>query len=381
VAENLIRETRPGAAIFPRMTPDAATPAAAPAFFGDGIPAEIGKIEKELKKLWQEQQSTATRASRLNLVVYSAADSSLRANTAIVREITKDHAGRAILIAARAKSAKNGVRAWVNAHCHLTKTGAKQTCSEQIAFLLEGTSAAPSLVSSLVFSHLESDLPLYLWWQGELAAEFDSRLLCATDRLIFDSGAWATPGPQFKLARDFTGNPGCHATPGDLNWARTTALRLAIAQFFDAPAARAELGTVDRLDIEHSANGHTTGLLVLGWLADTLGWQAPQKSGAEFTCARDGGTPIRVVFARKNGATLSRVTLRSGGGSVFTVTRAADSDLYTTQSFVTGSDSIEQSLPADPEEVAALVSEELSRGGQRKTYLRTIDKLSAVLGL
>ncbi len=118
----------------------------------------------------------------------------------------------------------------------------------------------------------------------------------------------------------------------------------------------------------------------MGWLADTLGWQAPQKSGAEFTCARDGGTPIRVVFARKNGATLSRVTLRSGGGSVFTVTRAADSDLYTTQSFVTGSDSVEQSLPADPEAVASLVSEELSRGGQRKTYLRTIDKLSAVLG-
>jgi hypothetical protein len=67
----------------------------------------------------------------------------LRANTAIVREITKDHACRSILIAARAKSAKNDVRAWVNAHCHLTKTGAKQTCSEQIAFLLEGTSAAP----------------------------------------------------------------------------------------------------------------------------------------------------------------------------------------------------------------------------------------------
>src|SRR4029077_20579657 len=89
---------------FIRMTPDAATPPAAPAFFGDGVPAEIGKIEKELKKLWQEQQSTATRASRLNLVVYSSADSSLRANTAIVREITKDHAGRAILIAARAKS-------------------------------------------------------------------------------------------------------------------------------------------------------------------------------------------------------------------------------------------------------------------------------------
>ena len=361
------------------MTPEAATPQATPAFFGDGVPAEIGKIEKELKKLWQEQQTVATRASRMNLVVYSAADSSLRANTAIMREVTKDHAGRAILIAVRAKSPKNGVRAWVNAHCHLTKTGAKQTCSEQIAFLMEGTSADRRLVSSLVFSHLDSDLPLYLWWQGELATEFDNRLLCATDRLIFDSGSWANPGAQFKLVGDFTGKPGCHATPGDLNWARTTNLRIAIAQFFDAPAARAELGKVDRVDIEHNANGHTTGLLLLGWLADTLGWHAPEKAGAEFTCAREGGSPVRVVFARKNGATLSRVTLRSGDGSVFTATRAADSDLYTTQAFVKGGDSVEQTVPADPETPAALLSEELARGGQRKTYLRAVDIISSVL--
>ena len=361
------------------MTPDAATPPAAPAFFGDGVPAEIGKIEKELKKLWQEQQTVATRASRMNLVVYSAADSSLRANTAIAREVTKDHACRALLIAARAKSPKNGLRAWVNAHCHLTKTGSKQTCSEQIAFLMEGTSADPRLASSLIFSHLDSDLPLYLWWQGELPAEFDARLLGATERLIFDSSSWAKPGPQFGVVRGLVGRPACSAVPGDLNWARTSALRLALAQFFDAPAARAALDKVDRLDIEHSSSGHATGMLLLGWLADSLGWHAPQKSGADFTCQREGAAPVRVEFARKNGATLSRVTMRGAEGSVFTVTRAADSDLYTTQSFPSGGDSIEQSFPADPEDAAGLVREELSRGGPRKTYLRALDKLASVL--
>lgn len=361
------------------MTPDA-TPTATPAFFGDGIPAEIGKIDKELKKLWQEQQTVATRASRMNLVVYSAADSSLRANTALIREITKDHACRAILIGCRAKSTQNRLRAWVNAHCHLTKTGAKQTCSEQIAFLMEGTNADPRLVSSLVFSHLDSDLPLYLWWQGDLPAEFDARLLGATERLIFDSAAWANPGPQFSIIRGLVGRPGCQAVPGDLNWARTTNLRLAIAQFFDAPAARLALDKVDRLDIEHSPTGHTTGLLFLGWLADALGWLAPDKSGTEFVCQRDGAPPVRVVFARKNGATLSRVTLRTGDGSVFTVTRAADSDLYTTQSFLAGNDSFEQSLGADPENAASLLGEELARGGQRKTYLRTLDKIATIVG-
>ena len=50
-------------------------------FFGDGIPVAIGQIPRELKKVWQEGQKTAMRASRLNLVIYSAAEHSIRANT------------------------------------------------------------------------------------------------------------------------------------------------------------------------------------------------------------------------------------------------------------------------------------------------------------
>lgn len=45
----------------PVITPEAEE------FFGPGIAVEIGKIPRELKKLWQENQGVATRASRLNL--------------------------------------------------------------------------------------------------------------------------------------------------------------------------------------------------------------------------------------------------------------------------------------------------------------------------
>lgn len=353
-----------------------------PAFFGDGIPAEIGKIDKELKKLWQEQSTVATRASRLNLVVYSAADSSIRANTAVMRELTRDHAGRVILVAARAKSPENRLRAWVNAHCHLTKAGAKQTCSEQMAFLMEGSSANTKLVSSLVFSHLDSDLPMYLWWQGDLPAEFDERLLQATERLIFDSSSWANPKAQFEIVRALAARKDLEAVPGDLNWTRCSTLRVSFAQFFDVPAARAALDKADRLDLEHSPQGRTTALLLLGWFADALKLGAPEPSGTtgnEFTCARESGSPVRVVLARKAGAYVSRVTLRSSDGSVFTLTRSADSDLYTTQSFVAGADSVEQSFQADPSDSGALVSEELTRGGARKSYLRALEKIVGVV--
>ncbi len=353
-----------------------------PAFFGDGVPAEIGKIEKELKKLWQEQSTIATRASRLNLVVYSAADSSLRANTAVMRELTRDQACRAILVAARAKSPQNRLRAWVNAHCHLSKAGAKQTCSEQIAFLMEGTNANPKLVSSLVFSHLDSDLPLYLWWQGELPTEFDGRLADATSRIIYDSATWTNTKTQFGLVKELTSRRSVKAIPGDLNWTRASSLRLALAQFFDVPAAHLALDKADRLDLEHSPTGRTTALLLLGWLADALGWGSPEASGTtgnEFLCGRKNSTPVRVVLARKNGAVISRVTLRCGEGSVFTLTRAADSLFYTTQSFLSGADSIEQSIAADPTDPGHLVSEELARGGQRLTYLRSVAKVLSVV--
>jgi len=36
-----------------------------------GLPVEVSKIDQELKKLWQESQGAATRASLVNLAVYS----------------------------------------------------------------------------------------------------------------------------------------------------------------------------------------------------------------------------------------------------------------------------------------------------------------------
>ena len=88
-------------------------------FFGPGISVEVGKIQRELKKLWQQSDQTATRASRLNLVLYNSGESSIRANTALVEQIARQHAIRAIIIAAKPQLPGNHVRAWVNAHCQI----------------------------------------------------------------------------------------------------------------------------------------------------------------------------------------------------------------------------------------------------------------------
>src|SRR4051794_26918025 len=102
------------------------------------LPVEIGKIDRELKKLWAEGGGAKTRASLINLAVYSEAPGSLSKNTQIVSEITEDHACRAIVIAANPASKENNVEAWINVHCHVSRAGSKQVCSEQLSFLLEG---------------------------------------------------------------------------------------------------------------------------------------------------------------------------------------------------------------------------------------------------
>ena len=217
-------------------------------FFGPGISVELGQIQRELKKLWQQSDNVATRASRLNLVIYNSGESSIRANTALVERITRQHALRAIILAAKPQLPGNHVRAWVNAHCQLGKDGRKQRCSEQIAFELTGEAREAGLAPNIVFGNLDSDLPLYLWRQGEFRAPTD-QLMAWVDRLIFDSGDWTSPAAQFALVRRVSEAHDLSESLADLNWTRQLGLRAAVAQFFDAPGSADTLAGLDTLAI------------------------------------------------------------------------------------------------------------------------------------
>jgi len=127
-----------------------------------GIPVAIGSIDRELGRLWEEAGDSKTRASLINLVLYSEKDDD--DSSKLVADIADEHACRAIVILARPAATETRARAWINAHCH--KAGTRQICSEQITFELEGTAA--NALPGIVFPHLDSDLPLCLWWRAPL---------------------------------------------------------------------------------------------------------------------------------------------------------------------------------------------------------------------
>ena len=55
-----------------------------------GLPVAIDRIDRELKKLWSEGEGAMTRASMMNLAVYSEEPDSLTRNTQLLARIAEN---------------------------------------------------------------------------------------------------------------------------------------------------------------------------------------------------------------------------------------------------------------------------------------------------
>jgi glucose-6-phosphate dehydrogenase assembly protein OpcA len=331
-----------------------------------GLPVEIGKIDRELKKLWAEGGGAKTRASLINLAVYSEAPGSLPQNTRIISEITEDHACRAIVIAANAGAKENRVEAWINVHCHVSRAGSKQVCSEQLSFLLDGPSAR--LLPNIVFSQLDSDLPLVLWWQGEFSDPMDAQLWAWVDRLIYDSQTWSDFRSQMQRVETAQAEAKQRIVLCDLNWTRLVQLRLALAQFFDHPASRRHFDEIESVEIEFAPGFRSTALLLAGWLAGQLQWDGAKQSGKDaLSFSAQKGNEIKVALREKAGEPIGRCAVRCGSAE-FVVAHAENADLLDV-----AAGERKCRMPAGRNDIVRLMSEELMRGGPHRVYLRAMN--------
>ena len=341
-----------------------------------GTPVEVGAINRELKKLWEDGGEVMTRASLINLAVYSEAPDSLARNTQIISAITKAHACRALVIAAHCACANDSVQAWISAHCHVSRAGSKQVCSEQLSFLLEGSFA--KLLPNIVFSHLDSDLPFYLWWQGDLPEEIDPQFWSWVDRLIYDSRDWNEFSAQMQRVEAAHGEADERVVLCDLNWTRLVFLRLALAQFFDGRNAQQQLADISRVEIEHAPEYRSTAILLVGWLAAQLRWTpaTPNESTLNFTAPSEKQISIRLT--EKAGQPIGRSSVFSGK-TEFRVSHRAEADLLDVSVHANAAQRMHQLMPAGSNDPVRLVGEELMRGGQHSVYLRAIEHVRQFL--
>jgi glucose-6-phosphate dehydrogenase assembly protein OpcA len=286
-------------------------------------------------------------------------------NTKIIAEITEDHACRAIVIGANPGAKENRVEAWINVHCHVSRAGSKQVCSEQLSFLLEGPSAR--LLPNIVFSQLDSDLPLYLWWQGEFHDPMDPQLWAWVDRVIYDSQTWSDFSAQMQRVETAQAEAKQRIVLCDLNWTRLVQIRLAIAQFFDHAASHKRFEEIERVEIDFAPDYRSTALLLTGWLAAQLHWTIESTKENALSFRGQAGEAIQVSLQEKVGEPIGRCAMHCGP-TEFRVAHGENVDLL---DVAVGERTCR--MPASQNDQVHLMSEELMRGGPHRVYLRAMN--------
>ena len=329
--------------------------------------AELGKevpvsqIDHELRTLW-EQDDARTNASLMNLVVYAERKNGLLENSRIIGDLTRDNACRAILVEIN-RDEEASLRAWITAHCHLSH-GQKSVCCEQIAFRLTGR--VTGRFRNTVFSHLNSDLPLIFWWQGELSEVFTERLASVIDRLIVDSSSWTDVKSGF--ARIFEASSGSAAlVVQDLAWTRCWQYRVGIAGLFDDSVAQAMLGEIERIRITHSPHDRNTAIQLLAWLAVQAGWKIAGPGAFE---TKEGRRITAEIESSMSSAPLGLVELSAPCGSVRISREKGSSHLL--REIESGDYKVSSLSPADPYSPEGLVACQLSRGGKNSLFLKIL---------
>ncbi|MEP4079923.1 glucose-6-phosphate dehydrogenase assembly protein OpcA [Haloferula sp.] len=348
-----------------------------------GREVPVGGIDKELHKLWAEDEAR-TNASLVNLAVYSEREGSLVENSRAMQELTREHACRALLIGIDREASEASIKAWITAHCHLSH-GQKSVCCEQIAFSLTGR--ATGRLRNTVFAHLNSDLPLILWWQGELSPIFSERFYSLIDRFVFDSAEWSDPVGSFALIADAM-DGSTQMMAQDLSWTRSFQFRVSVAALFDDPVAQDALGAIESVEIRHHPDNRVTALQLLSWLAVQAKWRdglelgladsRQTKNARSYSFELPAGGSVRATLVGDEAsAPLGSLVIRAGEVSI-EVTREAGAS-YLLRRVSAPGHVTESPGPVDSDNSVDAIGEQLSRGGKNSLFRKILPRFQRLL--
>lgn len=346
-----------------------------------GKEVAIADVDKELRLLWEKDRAS-TNASLINLAVYSEEKGAIIRNSEMVQVITREHACRALLIGIDRKHPDASIRAWITAHCHLSH-GRKSVCCEQIAFQLTGK--ATGRLRNTVFAHLSSDLPLVFWWQGELSPIFSERLYSLIDRFVFDSSGWSDPASSFGCVERVLEEEE-DLLPMDIEWTRSYQIRLAVAGLFDDPTAAAALEHMTSIRIVVHPGHRMAGLQLLAWIVHRAGWSRSPDLGlgiCQGDCyyfeTHEGSDVTARVETDPGSAPIGLVEMASPHCTVRVTREAGAAHLH--QQLEAGEKRINRCTPANNDDPAELVMNQLSRGGKNTLYRSMMPTFLELLGV
>ncbi len=250
----------------------------------------VADIEHELSKVWSSKgEHVAARAATFNLIVYESLDITHLSPSSAVESIATQNPCRVIDLREKPGDADEAVEAQVAAYCPINRDRSSLVCCEYITMQAPGPAFAR--MCSTVASLLIQDLPIYLWWQGniDLKSSTFQQLVSLADRVIVDSEKFIHPEQDLEEIHQLTAKAK-HC--GDLNWQRLNSWQELTAQAFDPPDRRQALVEIDRVTLDYNAPNPCQAFLFLGWLASRLQW-----------------TPVKRVQSKEHDYLIDRVSL------------------------------------------------------------------------
>jgi glucose-6-phosphate dehydrogenase assembly protein OpcA len=287
------------------------------------VRVDVTSIEKQLADLWRAEQGeegseAITKAALWNVVAHTwNADEHAHA-TEVLSRASASVPQRTIVVQADPRGAAD-ISSWISANCHLIG-GGRQVCSEEVTIKASGDRVHH--VAPLVNALLLPDMPVAVWWVGDLPEEhpaYVDTLLAPADRLIVDSARFSSNADLELVSRIAAQTT---TAPADLNWARIDEWRAATAAIFDPPAMREQLVSIALVRVtsggDASFGAASEALLYVSWLS--------AQSGVDvaFELHTEGDAPgiCHVEIHFKNGPVSSirhererNVVIASSGGT------------------------------------------------------------------
>lgn len=326
----------------------------------------VATIEEELHALWRqvaashpEGAAAVTRVCTLTLIAYGHGPALGQRVRRAVPDVFAAHPCRAVLIEATASV--DELSAWVSTVCQRPSAGGEQVCCEQIS-LAVGERMRERLTGT-VLPLVVSGLPLFVWWPGPWPQNSGvrARLYAQADRWIYDGADFLAPLMDFGRAAALLDEHPATA-PTDLAWARLLPWRWMVAQAFDAPTTQPLLHELGSVEIAAPA---AQGLLLLGWLAVCLGWEAAAleaiTGGQHVICMASHG-PVSVTL--RETAQVEQVLLSAGERRVNVI--CPDAQLVRAQGEGVALPSLAGELGALDD--GSLLERELSLHGRDRVY-------------
>ena len=231
----------------------------------------VGQIERELGKLRANDDGTiALRSSVLNLIVVTDEDSAQEITNSVSR-LAGRHPARVVVLISDPEGETN-VDVGLSAFCNVRGGGGAQVCAVQVTIHAEGPPARH--LESLAGPLLIPDLPVYLWYPGEFSPRSQEFAAMAdlADRVIVDSAASENHETCLREIAALSEDPEMPAI-GDLQWVGLSPWRSLLADTFDAPERAGDLEKIESAEVLYAPGGENRALLLVGWLASTLGWK------------------------------------------------------------------------------------------------------------